>query len=229
MENLEGKVFVIAGVTGGLFRELVSILTARGADVVPLSRDQAGSGSIFEEIRVGHGEIDGMIHIVGSLCGSRTLEEIETEEWDEVVGRNLRNVFLWTKGAGRIMGEAGRGTILNVSLHPGRWLSPFGGPHNGLLKSGVVEFSRKSKAGLASRGVRLSAAGLSLVSGTQGAGPVWEYYSEEELNAFVDDVPVGRIVNESEAAEAILDSIGAIRKKAGGVLPRLFNQFGWGI
>lgn len=251
MSEFDGKLFLISGVPGGLFRDLVAAAAIRGGKVAAVSRKGSGvvelareigsavepfeadladpgeAGRIVAEVAKKHGGIDALVQVAGSICGSRNLVDIGPEEWEEVVGRSLRRAFETTRAAAAVMAEQRSGSIRTVILHAGAGFHAFGGPQNRALNGGLVGFSRRSGTELAPLGISVESFGLSLVLGTQASGPLWEYYDGGRMEAFLSDTPVGRIVSDREAANEILASV--LPRKERSAIGNIFNQFGFGI
>lgn len=75
--------------------------------------------------------------------------------------------------------------------------------------------------------IRLRAVGISLVHGNPGNGALWDYYHEDELEKFANDVPSGRLMSGKDAAYAVLALAGGTPDRFEGGAGML--GFGWGI
>src|SRR5512139_3716396 len=230
-EKFADRVVLVTGATGEIGREIALAFSYREADVAVVAQDRSGIGKLESEIRAEggiaagivldpavpgdvtrlveettrrFGRIDILVNTAGVVCGSRSIEEITPEEWEEVTVRPLRTVFLCSRAFSAVMRRQGRGTIVNVAIHAGARTSHFGGPHNAAAKAGVIGFTRQVSKELSRHRIHVRAVGLSLVHGTPGNGALWDYYRESELDRFANDVPSGRLVSGRDAAYAVL-------------------------
>ena len=138
---LEGKVALVTGASKGIGKGIALELARQGADVaVNYRTDKAGAEATTAEIHsIGRkavtvqadvsssaavdamfGEVLGRfskVDILVNNAGQQTwkpLLDLTEEEWDAVIGTNLKGCFLCTQRAGRRMKESGGGTIINI-------------------------------------------------------------------------------------------------------------------
>jgi NAD(P)-dependent dehydrogenase (short-subunit alcohol dehydrogenase family) len=139
---LEGKVAVVSGASKGIGRGLAIGLAQHGAAVaVNYKNDREGAEETARTIRAAGGEaavigadvsvtaeavglIDeaverlGRIDVLVNNAGRSRFNwalEITEEDWEDVVGTNLRGAFFTSQAAARHMRSAGGGSIVNVS------------------------------------------------------------------------------------------------------------------
>jgi NAD(P)-dependent dehydrogenase (short-subunit alcohol dehydrogenase family) len=138
----ESKVAVITGATGALGSVVTREMLGKGASVVVLYRSEdkfqtlwksvGGDGdrlvgvigdvtkendclSLVEEAIRRHGRVDILLNIVGGYAGGSTVTETSKEEWDRMMGLNLRSVFYCSKAVLPHMMEQDYGKIVSVS------------------------------------------------------------------------------------------------------------------
>ena len=103
-----------------LGREASADAFAMGLDV----RSEEDMDAMVSRTLERFGRIDILVHAAGILHppGSRPrlLVEISTEEWDTIVGTNLRGTFLANRAAARAMIRQKEGHIVNLSSTMGR-------------------------------------------------------------------------------------------------------------
>jgi NAD(P)-dependent dehydrogenase (short-subunit alcohol dehydrogenase family) len=144
--DLSGRVVVVTGASKGIGRELMVLLAETGAVVVPTvcAADDAASvtaeaqshgltvhpqrldvreiASIKEAVAsivAAHGRIDVLVNNAG-LGFARAAFDVTEGDWDEMMGVNLRGVFLMSQAVARRMAAAGQGgRIVNISSQGG--------------------------------------------------------------------------------------------------------------
>ena len=68
--------------------------------------------------------------------------DIEEDEWDFVVGVNLKGTYLCSRAALPAMRSQGWGRIVNFSSTAGKNVSTVGGAHYTAAKAGILGFTR---------------------------------------------------------------------------------------
>jgi NAD(P)-dependent dehydrogenase (short-subunit alcohol dehydrogenase family) len=123
----EGARLVVVDLNAMNTESMVERLMAEGAKEVlglPLSvRSEEDMEMMARKTLERFGRIDILIHCAGILRGKRSnprmLSELSTEEWDEVVGTNLRGTFLANRAVLPSMIKQRGGQILNISSTSG--------------------------------------------------------------------------------------------------------------
>ena len=140
MKQLQDKVAVITGASGGLGKGIAEVFAAQGAKVVLAARraevlEGVAAGiraigdtalavptdvtkepqviALFARAMQAHGRVDILVNNAG--MASRTpIEDTTLEFWQSVVDLNLTAAFLCAREAVRIMKKQGGGRIVNV-------------------------------------------------------------------------------------------------------------------
>jgi 3-oxoacyl-[acyl-carrier protein] reductase len=149
MSTLEGEVVVVTGASRGLGRSMAERFAAEGARVTLTARDEERLNDVAEALPgeslvvpadVRHadaverviertvdafGGLDTLVNnagvsILGMQDSRKTLVDVTEDEWETVLGVNLKGVFLFTRAALPHMYAQGRGNVLNVSSGLGR-------------------------------------------------------------------------------------------------------------
>jgi 3-oxoacyl-[acyl-carrier protein] reductase len=160
---LTGRRVIVTGSTRGLGRAFAIALAAEGASVVVNGRDNAGVAAVVKQVHDsgGHavgvtgsvaddsvaqalvsacvknfGGIDVVVNNAG-IVRDRTLLNMTTEEFDEVVAVNLRGTWSVCRHAAQVMKDAGGGLFLQV-ISGSAFIGSFGQSNYAASKAGVL-------------------------------------------------------------------------------------------
>ena len=112
------SIAVVTGGSGGIGREVVTQLRAKGWEVISLSRREGCDVSDEDQVTrafAGLQSLDALIHCAAVLM-KRSLDEMTAQEWDEQLGAGLRGAFLCSREAFRLMGHRGGSVVMVSSL-----------------------------------------------------------------------------------------------------------------
>ena len=221
MGRLEDKTAIVTGGARGIGRGIVEALASEGADVAVvdvLERGEAasvlaqveGAGRRGIYVRADVSEEDGVRGMVGTVLrafgridvlvnnagvlSQCPVEEMPVEEWDRVLGVNLRGTFLCCRFALPHMLERGEGRIINVASQTGQ-SGASGLAHYGASKGGVIAFTKALAREVAARGVLVNAIAPGPIS-TGIMPPESEELEETRMAA----LPIGRFGEVGEVA-----------------------------
>lgn len=226
MIRLDGKAVLITGgatglgtATARLARELGArvAIAGRRADrlreaaagidadtvVVPadVSREEDVTG-MLATVRDRFGRLDALINNAGVIRRVPLAQE-DVAGWDEVMATNLRGVFLCCKQAIPLLSET-RGAIVNISSVLALAARP-GGRSTGYdaSKAGVLALTRSVAVAHGPAGVRCNAVCPGFVM-TEMTREVWERWSPQEREVFLQAYPLRRLGTPEEMAKAII-------------------------
>lgn len=139
--------------------KLVEELTAAGGEAIGLSADVNSLESItavVSEVEERLGPIDILLPYAGGFSSFTPIEDIELEEWNQVLDANLTSTFLAVKAVLPSMLERRQGTILTMSSNGGRSLDKLLTASYVAAKAGVIQFTRHIAKELGPKGIRVN-------------------------------------------------------------------------
>ena len=101
------------------------------------------------------GRVDVWANVAG-IIDNFTMADATAERVEPIVATNLMGVYWGTAAAGRAMGAAGRGSIVNVASAGGEMPAPTLSVY-AMTKAGVIQLTRVAAAELGPKGVRVNA------------------------------------------------------------------------
>ncbi|WP_370331059.1 SDR family oxidoreductase [Mycolicibacterium hippocampi] len=177
--DLAGKVAIVTGAGGGIGLAIAERLAAEGCKVVCADIDGAaadvaaraiGGGAVGHAVDVSDepqvvrmvqacvsafGGVDKLVANAG-VVHFAPLTETTVDDFDRVLGINLRGAWLCTKHAAPRMAERGGGAIVNMSSLGGL-VAAGGTAAYGMSKAGIIHLSRITAAELRSENIRSNA------------------------------------------------------------------------
>ena len=183
--DLNGKVIVITGGSGGIGRAMGRRFASEGASVVLADIAEEPGASLVEEIRAGggsaifvkcdisdqsqvenlaaetektYGRTDGLINNVGVNCraGERVpIDQYTFEAWDRIIKINLNGTYFCSRTFVTGMVKRKSGAIINISSTMGVTA------HRGqsafvTTKAGIINFTRSMALELAPHNIRVN-------------------------------------------------------------------------
>ena len=196
----EGADVVIADLLPESAARAADEIRALGRSALALEVDVAQPAQVeaMVERAVGHlGRIDILVSNAG-VSQRHDFLEMPIEEWDRVIGVNLRGVFLCGQAVARRMAQQGGGSIVNIAsqraVTPGRRQAAYAAS-----KGGVQTLTKAMALDLAPHGIRVNAIGPGPVRTDLTRASLSDPSQREE---FLRRIPLGRIGEPDDIAGA---------------------------
>lgn len=224
MSQLANQIAVITGAGRGIGRAIALKFAGAGADVVCVSRTEANAGKVAEEVQalgrrawavaldvsdagaVGvtmekvveeTGRVDILVNNAG-ITRDGLLMRMTDEEWETVLGTNLKGAFLMTRALVRVFVKQRSGRIINVTSVSG--LRGNAGQCNyAASKAGLIGFTKSTARELASRKITVNAVAPGFID-TDMTVVLNETIREQTLKA----IPMNAFGQPEDIAEAAL-------------------------
>jgi NAD(P)-dependent dehydrogenase (short-subunit alcohol dehydrogenase family) len=220
----QGQVAIVTGAASGIGAATARILAQRGAHVIAADLDQARLSTVADDIRASGGtvspvptdisdpdsvaalvsvakqagELGILVNSAGitGILGSR-LHELPIEEFDRVIGINLRGAILLTQAVLPTMLAAKYGRIMHVASIAGKEGNPRMTPYDA-SKSGLIGFVKGAAKEYAGDGVLINAMAPAVIR-----SPMIEGEPQDVVDYMVSRIPMGRMGEPEEVAEVI--------------------------
>ena len=182
----------------------VAPLAADGLAVVPVAADAAtddGIASVMEQARRAHGDLYGLVNIVGGAAPSTWMPatRVTRPDWRALFAQNLETMIFMSQAVAAELRSRGRGgSIVSLSSISGMNAAPFHIGY-GTAKAAVVAATRTMAVELAVHGIRVNAVAPG-VTQTPASGAYVDEDAERDLRA----IAMGRRGLPEEQAGPIL-------------------------
>ena len=223
--DLDGSVALVTGASRGIGAVIASRLAKAGAKVgVNYRTSREAAERVVEEITKAGGEailveadvtqedsaaaaikqvvdrwqrIDILVNNAG-INRDRLLLRMSSDDWDQVLGVDLKGAFLCTKHVMPHLIKQRKGRVINISSVVGISGNP-GQANYAAAKAGLIGFTKAVAREVASRSVTVNA----LAPGYITAGMAGEL-NEETRKRILDRIPMGRFGTSEDVAEAVV-------------------------
>jgi 3-oxoacyl-[acyl-carrier protein] reductase len=218
---LKGKRIVVTGSSRGIGAGITRFLAQEGARVAvtyssdPVAAEQVlkslpGEGHLLQKLDVRSAEsvdqaftqilktfegLDGLVNNAG-IAKDQLLMRMKDEDFDAVLGTNLRGAYLCTKAVMRPMLKARAGSIVNISSVIGQ-MGNAGQSSYGASKAGLEGFTRSVALEVASRSIRLNAVAPGFI-----VTDMTDALTEQQREAIQARIPLQRLGTVEDVASA---------------------------
>lgn len=196
------------------------LAAASGGECVAMALDVLEEAQVEAVVKATverFGRLDILVNNAGIGYLMKSLVDIDANEWDAVLGVNLRGAFLAIKHAGRQMIAQGGGRIINIASQAAKSAFPHAAAYCS-SKHGLVGLTRVAALELGAHGINVNAVCPNHVTTGLGA---WqnEYFAAKQgksVEQYLADmrarIPLGRpgLSSDTAAATAFLCSDDAV-------------------
>jgi len=224
-DELAGRVAIVTGAGQGMGRAVVERLSTAGARIVANDVRPDAANGVAAGVRDTGGqavaapgdvtsardvaamaktalEAFGAVHILVNNAGvlrPTAVIDIEEDEWDMVVGVNLKGTYLCSRAVLPAMREAGWGRIVNLSSTAGKNVSTVGGAHYTAAKAGILGFTRHLAKEEAGFGITVNAVCPGLIDTEMVRNTI----DAARAKAYAAGFPISRLGRPEEVAELV--------------------------
>ena len=223
--NLEGKVAIVTGGAQGIGKGIVeryvkenarvaifdidkdmleateAEMKSMGGDVITFTVDVLSKEKIFNAVNAvadKWGHIDILVNDAG-ICPWADFLEIPEEDWDKVMGINLKGYFLMSQAVGRIMSkQKDGGSIIHMSSVNGL-AAEAQIAHYNVSKGGINMLTMSMALELAKYNIRVNAICPGFIDTRLNRSDI---ENEEWLKEYLKTIPMGRVGKPSDIASA---------------------------
>ncbi len=125
------------------------------------------------------------------------LVRMKDEDFDAVVGVNLRGAFVCSREAAKIMSKARQGCIVNISSVVGQ-MGNAGQANYSASKAGIIGLTMSNAKELAARGIRVNCVAPGFIETEMTA-----VLTDEQKTAYTDAIPLKRLGTAEDVANAV--------------------------
>ena len=225
LTSVEGRSVIVTGSSKGIGKGIATVFANKGARVLIVARGLSDAKATAAEIRESggtasafsadvtkseeldamaaaaterHGGIDVLCCNAGIFPQSH-LENMSSDEWDLVLGTNLKGTFLAIKSCLPHLKESSCGRIILTSSITGPITGYPGWTHYGASKSGQLGFMKTACMEFAKYGITINAVmpGNIITEGLMGLG-------EDYLETMAASIPLKRLGSVADIGNAAL-------------------------
>ncbi len=218
---LEGQVALVTGASRGIGQGIAAALAAAGATVVGTATSEGGAAGItdalggsgrgvvlniadpdsvaaaLKDIQDNEGAPTILVNNAG-ITRDNLLMRMKDDEWEDVISTNLSGVFRLSKGCLRGMMKAKGGRIINIASVIGV-MGNAGQSNYAAAKAGIIGFSKSLAREIGSRNITVNVVAPGFID-----TDMTRVLPEDQRNAMLGQVPLGRLGEGDDIANAVL-------------------------
>lgn len=219
--SLAGKVALVTGASRGIGRAIAQTLVDAGAIVVGTATSEKGAAAIqeylgdkgfglvlnvtdsqsvtdlFDTIKEKAGDVDILVNNAG-ITRDNLLMRMKDDEWSDIIDTNLTSLFRLSKPVMRTMMKKRFGRIINIGSVVGT-MGNAGQVNYSAAKAGLIGFTKSLAREVASRQITVNAIAPGFIQ-----TDMTDELTEDQQNAIMSQVPMARLGQAQEIANAVL-------------------------
>ncbi len=222
--NLVGRVAIVTGAGRGIGKAIVIALAREGANVIVNDIDIQTAEEVVKEIKsLGRKalaiqvdvsdskEVNRMVQLAikkfkrvdilvnnAAIIRRGTIEDLSEEDWNKVIDVNLKGTFNCMKAVVGIMKKQRYGKIVNISSIAGKIGDLASAPCYGASKAGMTCLAKSLARELASYNINVNVVAPHAIETDMS-----REWSEEKRRSIIADIPLGRLGEPEDIAEAV--------------------------
>ena len=224
MKPLEGQIALVTGASRGIGAAILHTLAAAGAKVIGTATTETGAQAIQQRITEAHlqgaglalnvldaSQCDAVVKDIESKFGAVTilvnnagitrdtlLMRMKDEDWQSVIDTDLTSVFRLSRAVIKSMMKARAGRIISIGSVVGSMGNP-GQVNYVAAKAGLVGFTKALAREVGSRNITVNCVAPGFIETDMTKG-----LTTEQVTKLVANIPLGRLGQASDVAEAVL-------------------------
>ncbi len=221
--NLDNEIALVTGASRGIGQAIALELARHGATVIGTATSEKGAAGIEAALQEHGGQgagvvmdvtdaasVEAALKTIGERFGAPSvlvnnagitrdnlLMRMKDEEWAAIIETNLTSVWRLSRACLRAMMKARHGRIINISSVVGA-SGNAGQTNYAAAKAGVLGFTKALAREAGSRGITVNAVAPGFID-----TDMTRELPEEQRNALLAQIPLGRLGQGSEIAAAV--------------------------
>jgi 3-oxoacyl-[acyl-carrier protein] reductase len=223
--NLVNKVAIVTGAGRGIGKAIAIALAREGANIIAIDVDIQTAEKVAKEIKSldrqalaiqvdvsDSKEVNRMVQSVlkkfkrvdilvnnAAIIKRGSIEDLTEEDWDRVMDVNLKGTFNCMKAVVGTMKKQRYGKIVNISSIAGKIGDLASAPCYGASKAGMTCLAKSLARELASYNINVNVVAPHAIETDMS-----KEWSEEKRKSIIADIPLGRLGEPEDIAEAVV-------------------------
>ena len=223
--NLVNKVAIVTGAGRGIGKAIAIALAREGANIIAIDVDIQTAEKVAKEIKSldrqawairvdvsDSKEVNRMAQSVlkkfkrvdilvnnAAIIKRGSIEDLTEEDWDRVMDVNLKGAFNCAKAVVGTMKKQRYGKIVNISSIAGKIGDLASAPCYGASKAGMTCLAKSLARELASYNINVNVVAPHAIETDMS-----KEWSEEKRKSIIADIPLGRLGEPEDVAEAVV-------------------------